>query len=512
MSMLTAPVVAGFVGSVLAPKFEDSCASPAFHHEVWEYCCSSNRYIAIAAPRGHAKTTAVTLGYGLATLLFRERKFMLLVSNTEAQSALFLGNIKQQLTTNDALIDLFGIKRQPDGKVKFIKDSETDIIVEFDDGYQFRIIAKGSEQKVRGTTWGTARPDIIICDDMENDEQVMNKDRREKFKRWFTGALLPCMSDKGIVRMVGTILHMDSMLENLMPKPYAKNKRGIPTTITKALKQYSTAPNKWVSIKYRAHTDDFKQLLWPEKKTVEFFKMERQDAFENGLQDVYSQEYLNIPIDESSTYFRRADFRSMLEEDFKKSVRYYITCDLAISDKETADYSVFVIGAVDEDKILHIRNVIRERMDGREIVDTIMMLQKMYRPEVLGIEEMQVSKAIGPFLREEMIKNNNFISIYPLKHGGKDKLTRSRSIQARMRANGCKFDKSQDWYPIFEEECMRFPRDKHDDQVDAFAYLGLMLDVIIEAPTTDELEEDEYQRELEESGLAEEGRNQMTGY
>lgn len=503
---INAQVVQGFVGSILAPKFEDSCASPEFHTEMWELCTSSNKYVAISAPRGHAKSTAVTLGYGLATLLFRERKFMILVSDTESQSSLFLGNIKQQLTENEQLIDLFGIKRDPEGKVKFLKDSETDIIVEFNDGATFRIIAKGSEQKLRGLLWNNSRPDLIICDDMENDEMVMNKDRRQKFKRWFTAALLPCLSDKGIIRVVGTILHMDSMLENLMPRPFGKK------TITLPLKQYSTEITKWKAIKYRAHTDDFKQLLWPQKKSAEFFRLEKKDAFEKGLQDVYSQEYLNIPIDESTTYFRRADFFPMVEKDFQKPVRFYITADLAISDKETADYSVFIVGAVDEDKRLYIRNVIRERMDGREIVDTIMALNKMYKPEAIGIEEMQVSKAIGPFLREEMIKHNNFISLYPLKHGGKDKLTRSRSIQARMRASGCRFDKSGDWYQTFEDECMRFPRDKHDDQVDAFAYLGLMLDVIVEAPTREEMEEDEYEREMQESGLGEEGRNSYTGY
>lgn len=503
---VTSSVVAGFVGSILAPKFDDKCASPEFHTEMWELCTSPNRYVAIAAPRGHAKSTAVTLGYGLAQLLFRERKFMILVSDTESQSSLFLGNIKNHLLENEQLIELFGIKRDQTGKVKFEKDSETDIIVEFNDGKRFRIIAKGSEQKLRGLLWDNSRPDLIICDDMENDELVMNKDRRAKFKRWFTGALLPCLSDKGIVRVVGTILHMDSMLENLMPKPYDTN------TITTPLKQWSTKRSKWVSVKYRAHSDDFKQLLWPQKKTATFFKLEKQDAFEKGLQDIYSQEYLNIPIDESSTYFRKADFQSMREEDFKKQVRFYITCDLAISDKETADYSVFMVGAVDEDKILYIRNVIRERMDGREIVDTLMALQRMYNPEAIGIEEMQVSKAIGPFLREEMIKHNNFISLYPLKHGGKDKLTRSRSIQARMRASGCKFDKGQDWYQTLEDECMRFPRDRHDDQVDAFAYLGLMLDVIVEAPTIEEMEEDEYQREMEDSGYSDSGRNEMTGY
>lgn len=431
---------------------------------------------------------------------------MLLVSDTEAQASLFLGNIKNALQDNPQLIELFGLKKNLAGQVQFVKDSETDIIVEFDDGHKFRIIAKGSEQKLRGLLWNNSRPDIIIGDDMENDELVMNKERRLKFKKWVTNALLPCRSDKGIVRFVGTILHMDSMLEGLMPKPYDKK------TVTEPLRQYTTTRTMWKSIKYRAHSDDFKMLLWPQKKSVEGFKELRQQAFDTGMQDGYSQEYLNIPIDESSTYFRRADFIPMREEDYKKPVRYYITADLAISDKETADYSVFVVGAVDEDKRIQIRNVIRERMDGREIVDTLLMLQKLYDPEAVGIEEMQVSKAIGPFLREEMIRHNNYLSLLPLRHGGKDKITRARSIQARMRAQGCKFDKQGDWYPIFEDELMRFPRDKHDDQVDAFSYLGLMLDSIIEAPTKEVMEEEAYQDEYESSGLTEEGRNETTGY
>lgn len=506
MTVVTAEVVAGFVGSILAPTFEDKAAIPAFHREMWELCCSSNRFVAIAAPRGHAKSTAITLGYGLATLLFRERKFMLLVSDTEAQASLFLGNIKNALQSNEQLIELFGLKKNEKGLVQFLKDSETDIVVEFNDGHKFRIIAKGAEQKLRGLLWNSTRPDIIIGDDMENDELVLNKERREKFRKWFTNALLPCRSDKGIVRIVGTILHMDSMLENLMPKPYDK------ATVTDGLKQYSTKRTMWKAIKYRAHSDDYKKLLWPEKKSEEEFRMLRSEAFRIGNPDGYSQEYLNIPIDESTTYFRRADFLPLREGDLTKPVRYYITADLAISDKETADYSVFVVGAVDEDKRIQVRNVIRERMDGREIVDCILALQKLYKPEAIGIEEMQVSKAIGPFLREEMIRHNNFITLYPLKHGGKDKITRARSIQARMRAQGCKFDKSGDWYQIFEDELMRFPRDKHDDQVDAFSYLGLMLDVLIEAPTKEELEEEDYQMEYEQSGLSDEGRNSTTGY
>jgi predicted phage terminase large subunit-like protein len=503
---LTSDVIAGFVGSVLGNRFDGRSSSPEFHKECWELCTSKEKFVAIAAPRGHAKSTAVTLGYGLATLLFRERKFMLLVSDTESQASLFLGTFKQELQDNNELIDLFRIKRDEKGLVKFIKDSETDIIVACEDGHTFRIIAKGAEQKLRGLIWNGSRPDIIMCDDMENDELVMNKERRDKMRRWFKGALLPCRADSGIVRIVGTILHNDSLLERLMPNDSDKRTERV------GLKTFSTMKGMWKAVKYRAHNEDFSELLWASKKSAAEFKMLYEEAVKDGTTDIYSQEYLNVPLDESVTFFKRADFLPLKEEDNKLPLHYYITADLAISESEKADYSVFVIAGVDENRVIHLQDVIRERMDGREIVDTLLSLQRIYEPEAVGIEDMQVSKSIGPFLREEMIKTNTYLSLLPLKHGGKDKTSRSRSIQARMRAHGVKFNKEGDWYPIFENECLTFPRGKHDDQVDAFAYLGLMLDKLIEAPTNEEIEEDEYADELRESGSGYDGQSSTTGY
>jgi phage terminase large subunit-like protein len=81
-----------------------------------------------------------------------------------------------------------------------------------------------------------------------------------------------------------------------------------------------------------------------------------------------------------------------------------------------------------------------------------------------------------------------------------------------MRAHGVRFNKEADWYPNFENECLTFPRGKHDDQVDAFAYVGMMLDKIIEAPTKEEIDDDAYRDELLESGIADGGRNTTTGY
>jgi phage terminase large subunit-like protein len=92
----------------------------------------------------------------------------------------------------------------------------------------------------------------------------------------------------------------------------------------------------------------------------------------------------------------------------------------------------------------------------------------------------------------------------------KDKMTRARSIQARMRAGGIRFDKDKSWYPGFEDEMARFPKDRHDDQVDALSWIGLALDKLVEAPTSEEEEEENYNHMLYESEPV--GMSATTGY
>lgn len=506
MRVLNKEVMAGFVGSILAKRFDGSVSTPPVHLEWWELCTSTNKFVAIAAPRGFAKSTAITFSFTLAAILFRERNFILLVSDTEAQAIGFLQLIKSELIENEDIRRLFHLRLNEKGTPLFIKEAEADLIGVFEDGSKFRIIAKGSEQKLRGLLWNGQRPDLIVCDDMENDEIVMNKDRRDKFKRWFYGALMPARSKEGIVRYVGTILHMDSMLENLMPVESDRQ------TVKEELKIWTPRRTVWKSVKYRACNDEFTVGLWEDKKSCAELKREQQDYRERGLADVFSQEYFNIPIDDSVAFFKAGDFVGMVPEDFNKNMLYYITCDLAISSKQKSDYSVFLISGVDEDRRIFIKNVIRLRLDGREIVDTLIALQRTYRPEMIGIEEGQIEKAIGPFLFEEMFKQDEFINLFPLKHMSQDKETRSRAIQARVRARGVRFDKQADWYQTFEDECRRFPRDKHDDQVDAFSYLGVMLNKLNEAPTVRELYEEHYAEEIKRSEIFDLGRCMETGY
>jgi predicted phage terminase large subunit-like protein len=201
----------------------------------------------------------------------------------------------------------------------------------------------------------------------------------------------------------------------------------------------------------------------------------------------------------------------MKPEDHKKKLVYYATCDLAVSQAQRADYSAFVVGGMDDEGKLYCKHIINQRMDAMEIVDTILMIQKIYKPVLFGLEQGTIQKAIGPYLNEAMLKRNEFVNIAMLKPSG-DKLTRARSIQARMRSGACRFDKDADWYQTFEDQMMRFPRDRHDDQVDAWAYLGLMLDKMWEAPTEAELEAEEYEAYVQENNAGHTGRSAICGY
>lgn len=503
--ILTSQIIEGFCNALLRKNFDGPAETPEFHRELWGLCCSSRKYVAVAAPRNFAKSTAVTHTYTLATMLFRERDYGVIVSDTTTQAIQFLGDIKKELTDNEDLVRLFGIKG-------FEKDTEDDIIVLFEDGKAFRLQAKGAEQKLRGLKWANKRPNLIVCDDLENDEAVANKDRREKLRRWFNGALLPCISADGIVRVVGTILHLDSLLESLMPENQLKTSEAQKRKLLKdsELKQWTDHRTPWLSVKYRAHSPDFSQLLWPDRWPAEKLKELKDTMVSQGLADVYAQEMLNRPLDESHTFFKKADFLPIKKEDRELNLNYYITCDLAVSTGQRSDYSAFAVCGVDCDGRLHLVNVIRDRLDTSDLVDVMLSLNKLYSPILFGVEKGTIQKSIGPFLNEAMIKSGNYIPL-ELLSPTTDKVTRARSIQARMRIGACKFDKESDWYNDFENELLRFPRDKHDDQVDAWAYMGLMLDKLSDALTPEEEEDIEYQEELEESGLSD-NRNSYTGY
>ena len=499
---LTAETIYGFTTSLLLSRFDNPKPTPSFHKELWELVCRPEPKVAIAAPRGHAKSTAITHSYTLASVLFRKARFVLVVSDTEGQAVQFLGDIKRELTENDDLINLFGIKR------RLIKDTESVVIAEFEDGTQFRIDAKGSEQKLRGTKWRNTRPDLIVGDDLENDEIVLNEERRDKFRRWFFNALLPAGGDHCKVRVVGTILHMDSLLERLMPPWGGEHTEtdGIKFWLDEEYREREETP--WLSVRYQAHSPDFTQMLWPEKFSQKRLQSIRLDYVQQGFPEGYSQEYLNYPIDEENAYFQGDDFLPI--KDYEENLEYYVGCDFAISEKERAAFTVMVVAGVNPNGKLKVVDVRRFRGDSLEIVEELFVLQQRYEPELFVIEKENIARSIGPFLNQEMLKRGIYLTIDD-PTPSQDKMKRAQSIRARMRAGQIEFDKEAHWYHTFYTELTQFPKSQYKDQVDAFANIGMALDKIVDAATPQELE-DQYWEEEEAYSMMDMGQNPITGY
>jgi len=510
---LTPEILLTFSDLYLKKNFDDPAPTPKAHLEWWAYCCLPRKYVAIAAPRGHAKSTAITLTFVLANICFRLKRHVLIISDTVDQAALFLGNIAAELRENEELRATFGVDR-------IIKDNEGEVIIRWTDGKLTRLAAYGAGQKIRGTNWRNIRPDLVVLDDMENDELVMNEDRREKFAYWVLKALLPmCSRSNADVRAVGTILHEDSWLARQMPDPFED--KGIVET---PLKTYTTTDRAWLGVLYRAHPgfDDFSELLWPEGWTEEKLKLERQAYIDEGKPEGYAQEYLNNPMAEEGAYFQDDDLLPILPDEREPSTRspehYLIAADLAISQQSKRAYTVFAVCGIDPQGTIRVRDIIRARMDSLEICETFFWLHQKYKHKaamnvepVFLVEKENISKAIGPFLYREMDERGTYLNLeeMPPIH---DKMMRARAIQARVRAHRVEFDHTAPWWPVLKHEMVTFPRSTYMDQVDALAWIGHYLATMQEAPDWEDIADMEYEEEWEDAFGDDFGHNRFTGY
>ena len=473
--------VYGFTETLLKSRFDEPQPTPILHRQLWDACCSEDTKVAIAAPRNHAKSTAVTHSFGLSLLCFRVRDFGVIVSDTEGQAILFLGDIKNEFDENEELQEVFG-------KVRWIKESETWLIGEFPDGWKFCLMVRGSGQKTRGLKWRNKRPNFILCDDLENEELVANKETRQKFKRWFDGALVPCLAKKtGIIRVVGTIMHEDSLLSDLI-----------------------NIDDTWRSLLFEAHDDNFENILWPEQFSREDLMEIRRSFANKGQLDLYNQEYRNRPIDNSTAYFRKEGFKPI--SDYDGPLRYYVGVDFAISKEARRDFTAFVVAGIDHNGMMKVVDVYRDRWDTLEIIDKIFEIHTKY--EGLGgieswtVEKGQLEKAIGPVLNLEMMRRQKFMD-FDARPADMDKERRGKSIQARHQAGAIEYDMEAEWWADFYSEIRMVPKSKYDDQFDAFAWLGITCHLQDEAPTYEEQLDEEWERTHE---LEELGANETTGY
>lgn len=495
---LTAELIESFAGIFLSPRYDGTVPTASFHRLGWEAYASSHPQVCLVAPRGHAKSTAFTFAYILAEVCFRISDYVILIGATEDMAAEQLSNVREELLENEDLRAEFGI-------AKFEKDSTADIIVVCDDGHRFRVLARGAEQKIRGKMWKGKRPNLIVGDDQEDDEQVESRDRRAKFRRWFFRAAKQALSKDGKIRVHGTILHEDALLSRLQ-----KNKT-------------------WKSLFFKAHRsfDDFSDILWPEAWTVERLKARQTEFVEDGDAAGYSQEFLNDPQDNADAYLRKLDFLPMQPEDYARPKLIYASADFAVSKDDLANRTSFTVGGKCQLNLVHILDErvgrwasLERDISGLQIgwIMEMLSIQRRWAPEFFFVEDGVIWKAVRAMVYNAMREEDCPINIVEVP-SVKDKATRGRIFQRRHRAGMMRFDKQAEWYPGYEAELLRFTGRSQavlDDQFDSTSLLMIGFENYQPAVQEEDFMEEEevsiWEMNRRRKGGLEHGRSETTGY
>lgn len=170
---------------------------------------SKENKLCIKAYRGAAKTTLVGRLFSLWQMLRGAKRYTIIISSTLDLAKESIDLLKTELEDNANLIIDFNIKQ---GSVW------TNEEIVFSIGENLcKIKSFGAGKKIRGTNFLSFRPDLIICDDIENDENVESKTQRDKLYHWFNKAILklPSRLMPFNIIIIGTTLHYDSLLTRL---------------------------------------------------------------------------------------------------------------------------------------------------------------------------------------------------------------------------------------------------------------------------------------------------------
>lgn len=236
-----------------------------------------HRMIVVMAFRGSGKSTILNTAYSLWAVLGDQRKkFVLIVSNTQAQAKAHFTNIKHELETNELLAhDL--------GPFKTNEDDWGSYSLQLDK-HGAKIMCVSQKQSIRGLRHGQHRPDLIICDDIEGTGYSENEGQVDNVYDWFMSEVLPLGNEKTRIIVLGNLLGSESLLVKL--------------------KEYARTNPKTAIFKAYPLIDYNGKCLWPQK-----FNEESCEHLEDILSlDVWGSEYLLVLYPSGPVRFIIMDF------------------------------------------------------------------------------------------------------------------------------------------------------------------------------------------------------------
>lgn len=223
---------------------------------------------ALAAPRGYAKTTIVSLILPLHDIVFRREPYIILVSATERQAAQRLRAIRHELESG-------GLSRV----VPNVRAARREL-----EAPGVRVEAFGAGSEMRGISQSAWRPTKIILDDAESTASADSPRRREQLLDWFAEVAAHLGDSFTHMLAIGTVLHPKGLLASLLERPDFESMR------LRAIESFPTESalwDEWRSIlcdrsrpdrredarsHFHAHRhamESGSRVLWPAREDIE---------------------------------------------------------------------------------------------------------------------------------------------------------------------------------------------------------------------------------------------------
>lgn len=421
---------------------------------------------AIAAPRGEAKSTLVSLLFVLWCDLTARKHYIVVIMDALDQAAVQLEAIKAEYEVNARLQADFPECVGP-GRVW-----QAGVILT-PRGTKIEVF--GSGKRIRGRRHGPYRPDLVIGDDLENDENVRSPAQRDKLQAWLTKSVMKLggAGQKLDVLVIGTILHYDSVLSRLLANPLWRGRR------FRALVRWPNDMDlwaRWEEILRNEGSDAAErfyaqnaapmevgaEVSWPAGRPLyELMLIRARDghaAFDSELQ--------NDPVNTESALFSKVVYW----ERAGGSWVYFGACDPSLGKHGASrDPSAILVGGFDRaDGVLYVVEASICRRLPDKIIEDIIGYQRRYRCVAWAVEAIQFQE----FLRTEIIKRSIAANCpVPARAitPATDKLLRIESLQPFVSDGRIRFHKETQ--AVLLEQLRHFPAADHDDGPDCLHML-----------------------------------------
>jgi predicted phage terminase large subunit-like protein len=454
-----------------------------------------NKKVAVAAPRGHGKSTYLSKGAPLREVVYRKRKYIIVLSETPLVASGNIAWISGQLKTNKKLRDDFGPLLNPKGNDK---DNSMEFIAYEEHGEEKRdltlVQAASTGGAIRGRNWNGVRPDLIICDDLEDARPGGNaatKEQREKLKEWFSSSVLPLGDPKGkrtAFIYMGTIVHNESLLNEVI-----KNNSEFEATLYSAIIEEPERMDMWE--KCRAiFNDDNLDKKERREQAIAYYEENREEMERGAMvlwqeaqpilrlflwkwtygSKAFNTEYQNKPRDEENQIFVIEELRKYDESDlldahgYPVPLDYYAFWDIATGKSKRSDYNAIVTIARDRRTgVIYTVDTWAKKCQAHEALKVAAEKIAYYGHKIFAVETIGAGHDFYRQLQELLMKEKIYgTKLKPIAHHGAKKEERIESLEPLCESGFLRFLKHQ---RLLFDQMEQFPSGTHDDLPDALA-------------------------------------------